>query len=156
MELRSDAFDDGRPIPPEYTQDGAGISPPLEFVDVPAKARSLALVIEDPDVPRIRVPSGVIDHWLVWNLPPDTGALAAGAEPPGTVGRVFRGIAGYVGPRPPVGEEHRYWFYLYALDTELELPADAVKQEVYDAMQGHVIEVASLMGWYRPRESDRA
>lgn len=143
MQLRSPAFAEGESIPDDYT----AMSPPLEFVDVPPTAKSLAVVMEDPDVPRDRRPAGMFDHWVVWNLAPGLKGLAAGQDPPGTVGRSTIGSNAYVGPAPPYGE-HRYSFYLYALDVVVDLPPDSTKADLYAAMSGHVVAVCALMGRY--------
>lgn len=149
MRLTSPAFADGELIPRDYSIDGAGISPPLQISDVPTGTRSLALVVEDPDIPRTRRPSGMFDHWTVWNLPADLVELSAGTQPPGEVGLNSYGTNGFVALAPPVGSgEHRYYFYLYALDTMLDLPDGTTKGDVYAAMTGHVLAVASLMGRY--------
>lgn len=150
MNLTSPAFANGKKIPRAYSVDGAGTSPPLRISDVPAGTKSLALVVEDPDVPRVRRPSGMFDHWTVWNLPPDLVELAGGATPPGDVGLNSFGTNDYVAPAPPAGSgEHRYFFYLFALDTRLDLPADTTtKADVYAAMTGHMLAVCSLMGRY--------
>lgn len=149
MRLTSPAFADGELIPRDYSIDGAGISPPLQISDVPAGTRSLALVVEDPDIPRTRRPSGMFDHWTVWNLPTDLVELSAGVQPPGEVGFNGLGTHEYVPLAPPVGSgEHRYYFHLYALDTVLDLPSDTTKADLYRAMTGHVLAVSSLMGRY--------
>ncbi len=146
MELTSSAFRDGELIPVDYSIHGIGVSPPLHIDGVPAAAESLALVVEDPDLPRLRRPSGMFDHWTVWNLPPCLTDLAAGATPPGDVGLNTYGSHEFVALAPPAGEEHNYFFYLYALDTRLDLPLETTKNELYDAMTGHVLAVCQLMG----------
>lgn len=151
MKLESTAFSNGELIPVLYSVDGAGISPPLRISDVPDGTRSLALVVEDPDIPRTRRPSGMFDHWTVWNLPADLLELATGATPPGEVGLSSYGTHDFVAPAPPAGGgEHRYYFYLYALDTKLDLlPSETTtKTDLYTAMTGHVVAVASLLGRY--------
>lgn len=146
MELTSPAFREGEIIPVEYSIHGAGVSPPLRISGVPADAASLALVVEDPDLPRSRMPSGMFDHWTVWNIPVDTATIAAGAEPPGNTGLNTYGTHEYVPMAPPTGEEHTYYFYLYALDTRLDLPDSTTKNELYEAMTGHVLAVRTLSG----------
>jgi Raf kinase inhibitor-like YbhB/YbcL family protein len=145
MKLTSTAFANGSPIPMEYTCDGADLSPPLEFSDMPTSARSLALIMDDPDAPM-----GNWVHWLVWNIPPSTAAFARGHKIPWTQGTTSWKRPGYGGPCPPSGS-HRYFFKLYALDTMLELPASALKKDLEAAMQGHIIASAELMGRYKRR-----
>lgn len=148
MRLTSPAFDDGAEIPRKhgYTQDN--ISPPLRFEDVPDAAESLVLLVDDPDAVE---PAGKVwDHWTVWNLPADLNQLGEGRMLPEAVeGQNDYGEQGYGGPNPPDGE-HTYRFRLYALDTELDLPADSMKEDVLDAIEGHVLAEAALSGTFRP------
>ncbi len=143
MQLRSPAFDEGASIPSRYTCDGEDLSPPLEISDVPEKAESLAVVMDDPDAPM-----GTFDHWLVWNIPPHTGEISEGAEPDGVQGRTDFGKLGYGGPCPPSGT-HTYRFKLYALDCTLDLGEGKRKSDLESAMEGHVLQQASLNGRYR-------
>ena len=146
MELRSTAFSDNQNMPPQYTCDGADISPPLTISDVPEEAQSLVLIMDDPDVPAI---SGVAvwDHWIVFNIPPTTTEIPEGTEPPGVHGIGTSKNLNYHGPCPP-DREHRYILTLSALDTQLALPEGATKQQVQEAMKGHVIEQTQLTGRY--------
>jgi len=147
MKISSPAFAEGQSIPKKYTCDGNDTSPPLAFAGVPPRAKSLALVMDDPDAP-----GGVFDHWVVWNIPPETLTVAEGKEPKGVNGRTSFRKNGYGGPCPP-DREHRYFFKLYALDTTLNLPASATKRDLEKAMQGHIVDQAQLMGKYdRPRK----
>ncbi len=146
LQLRSSAFTHGGAIPGTYTCDGENISPPLSIADVPPGAKSLALIMDDPDVPP-SAPVSVWDHWVVFNIPPTTAEVGEGKSPEGTAGKNTRGNLGYGGPCPP-DREHRYFFTLYALDTTLDLAEGATKREVEDAMQGHVLARAELMGRY--------
>lgn len=149
MRITSSAFANGEVIPQKYGRDFANTNPPLHFADVPAQAKSRVLVMDDPDVPAAAgVP--VWDHWVVFNIPPHVAMIAEGEQPPGTPGKGTRGKTVYGGPRPP-DREHRYYFKLYAIDTMLDLSAGATKQEVEEAMQGHVIAEAQLMGRYSPQ-----
>lgn len=150
MKLTSKAFENGKEIPIKYTCDGADISPPLEFQDVPEKSASLALICEDPDAP-----GGTFDHWVIFNVPPSAPGLGEGVPAESEHASGFRqgengfGKVGYGGPCPP-GGEHRYYFRLFALDAELDLPAgSASKQDLQSAMQGRVIQEAELMGTYK-------
>jgi Raf kinase inhibitor-like YbhB/YbcL family protein len=150
--LGSSAFQAGGPIPPEYTCDGDGVSPPLEWRGAPPGARSLALIVDDPDAPGPAAPKRVFVHWVLYDLPAADGALARGvrddALPRGTrIGSNDRNARGYTPPCPPIGQ-HRYFFRLHALDTELSDLGDASRSRVDDAMQGHVLATAELVGTY--------
>lgn len=147
MQITSSAFTDGKAIPSEFTCDGRQVSPPLQFTGIPSAAKSLVLIMEDPDVPRSIRPDGLFVHWMVWNVPTTTTALAAGAVPPGVSGKNSGGNIGYTSPCPPSGE-HRYYFRLYALDTDLVLPSNATKADLLRAMQNHLLDQAELMGRY--------
>ncbi|MFW6189289.1 MAG: YbhB/YbcL family Raf kinase inhibitor-like protein [Planctomycetota bacterium] len=142
MELRSSAFENGGNIPSRYTCDGADVSPPLVISGVPNGADSLALVMDDPDAP-----GGTFDHWLVWNIPPETGEIPEGTEPQGVEGRTDFNKLVYGGPCPPSGT-HTYRFRLYALDDVLDLKEGAGKAELQAAMEGHVLADALLEGDY--------
>lgn len=145
MQIRSTAFANGASIPSKYTCDASmPPNPPLAFSGVPAKAQSLVLIMEDPDVPKNLMPSGVFDHWMVWNISPSSKGIREGDSKQGINGM---GKAGYVGPCPP-DREHRYFFHLYALDTKLGDSKIANRKELEEAMKGHVIEQADLMGRY--------
>lgn len=143
MKLASPAFADNGAIPPEYTCDGADLSPLLVISDVPSNAKSLALIMDDPDAPM-----GTFVHWVVWNIPPETREIRKGSEPDGVQGRTDFRKFGYGGPCPPSGT-HRYFFKLYALDTVLNLAEGSAKKDLENAMQGHILEKAELMGTYK-------
>jgi len=149
LQVTSPAFREGALIPSLYTADGKDISPPLAWKGVPRGAKSLALVMEDPDAPR-----GTFVHWLVWNLPAGQPALPAAVPRQARLASGARqgyndfGKVGYWGPAPPRGT-HRYFFRLYALDVTLSLPPQASKAELLRAMQGHLLAQGSLMGRYR-------
>jgi len=142
MKLTSTEFVDGGMIPARYTCDGEGISPPLNISDVPAEAKTLVLLCDDPDAPM-----GVWDHWVVWNIPPTTREIPTGAHP-GTEGMNSSPKRGYGPPCPPSGE-HRYIFKLYALDDSLSLPGTATKAQAEQAMAGHILAEVRLTGRYR-------
>ena len=154
MEIISSAFENNGVIPPKYTCDGQSINPPLAFQDVPHDAKSLVLLVDDPDVPKNLLPAGVFDHWVVYNIPPTTQEIAENSVPTG----VSQGLNGtgqerYTGPCPP-DREHRYFFKLFALDTKLEFSdkEKVTKQLILGAMHGHIIEQAELIGRYnRPQ-----
>lgn len=138
MKLESPAFEHEGNIPSEYTCDGEDKIPELRIKNVPEKAKSFVLICEDPDAPM-----GTWDHWVAWNIPvTDKINSLAGAKGKNSWGRLD-----YGGPCPPSGE-HRYYFSVYALDTELELAEGSSKEELKKAMEGHVIEEAVLMGKY--------
>ncbi len=155
MELTSAAFENGQRIPSKYTCDADNISPPLEVRGVPENARSLVLIMDDPDVPKSLRPDGVFDHWVVYGIDPATTVIPE-ASVHGTQGLNGAGKDSYAGPCPPPEyepTEHRYFFKLYALDTTLNFIKQPTKQEVLDAIQSHVIAEAELMGRYeRARE----
>lgn len=148
MKLESAAFEHEGVIPSKYTCDGENISPPLRIADVRGEVKSLALIMDDPDVPKNLRPDGMWDHWLVWNIPPETTEIPEGQKPAGVVGKNTGGSFGYRGPCPP-DREHRYFFKLYALDTMLDLsPEMATKTDLEEAMEGHTLERTELMGRY--------
>ncbi len=147
MRLVSDAFEHEQKIPSRYTCDGENISPPLRLEDVPEGTRSLVLIMDDPDVPKSLRADGVWDHWIAYNIPPTTREIPEGEEPPGLPGAGTAGNRGYFGPCPP-DREHRYYFTVYALDTRLRVIDEPIKVEVLKAMDGHILERATLMGRY--------
>ena len=151
MNISSSAFSENGLIPAKYACDGQNVNPPLEFSGVPAGAKSLALTMDDPDVPKNLLPSGVFDHWVVFNMPPDPTGIGENSTPPGVQGSNGAGKSAYTGPCPP-DREHRYFFKLYALDSMLDLPAGATKAQVKAAVQGHILGQAQLIGRYnRPQ-----
>ena len=141
--LESSAFENAQAIPGRHSCEGEDVSPPLRWTDVPEGARSLALIVDDPDAP-----AGVFTHWVAWGLDPAGEGLGEG-EPAPREGRNDFGTTGYRGPCPPPGHgRHRYVFRLYALDTELEVPAGGAKAELQQAMEGHVLTTAEFVGTY--------
>ena len=151
FELMSAAFGNGDPIPTKYTCDDQDISPPLLWRDPPEGTRSFALVCDDPDAP-----GGTWVHWVLYNLPASTlslqEAVGSDADLPDNTrhGQNSWGRSDYGGPCPP-GGTHRYFFKLYALDAELELPAGASKEQLLAAMDGHVLASTETMGVYSRR-----
>ncbi|MEW6468894.1 MAG: YbhB/YbcL family Raf kinase inhibitor-like protein [Bacteroidota bacterium] len=141
LEISSPAFDRGGMIPSKYTCDGINISPPLTIGKIPAEAKSLVLVMQDPDAV-----SGTFDHWLMWNIPPLEGIEENSA--PGVQGKNTAGTNGYTGPCPPSGTHH-YYFKIYALDRLLDLEKGAGKSELQEAMKGHIVAWGELMGIYK-------
>jgi Raf kinase inhibitor-like YbhB/YbcL family protein len=145
MEISSPLFGDKQPIPSKYTCDGENINPPLRIKDVPEEAKSLVLIMEDPDAP-----SGLFTHWLVWNLGPTTEIIAEGTLPPEAIeGETSFGEVGYGGPCPP-DKQHRYIFRLYALDSTLDLAPGAKREELEAGIKMITIETAELTGLYAP------
>jgi len=142
MKMTSSAFQEGANIPSKFTCDGADTSPPLQIADVPSGAKGLALIVDDPDAP-----SGLFTHWMVWNISPQTGTVGEGSTPKGVQGTNDFGKSGYGGPCPPSGT-HRYYFKIFALDRELDLPSAAKRGQLDAAMKGHVIGQGELMGRY--------
>jgi len=149
LTLSSPAFADGDPIPEQYGYDAANVNPPLEIDGVPETTESLVLIMDDPDAME---PAGKVwEHWIVWNLPRDTESIPKDWSPSSEIveGENDFGEKGYGGPAPP-DREHTYRFGLYALDSTLDLGAEATKDEVTHAMGGHVIDHAELDGTYAP------
>lgn len=143
MNIKSSALPAEKKVPSRFTCDGEDVIPPLSFSDVPPQAKSLVLVMDDPDSP-----SGTWSHWVVWNISPTTTEVAEGVAPKDAMQGVNDfGNIGYGGPCPGEGV-HRYFFTLYALDTLLELPEGADVRKVKKATKGHVLDVAELQGWY--------
>jgi Raf kinase inhibitor-like YbhB/YbcL family protein len=141
--LESSAFQNTQAIPSHHGCEGDDVSPQLHWTNIPDGTRSLALVVDDPDAP-----GGVFTHWIAWGLDPGAGALGEGEAAP-SEGRNDFGTSGYRGPCPPPGHgRHRYVFRLYALDAKLELGSGAAKAELEQAIQGHVLTTAELVGTY--------
>jgi Raf kinase inhibitor-like YbhB/YbcL family protein len=141
--VESSAFQHVQAIPRRYTCEGEDLSPPLRWTNVPDGTRSLALVVDDPDAP-----GGVFTHWIAWGIDPGAGGLDEGEAAP-REGRNDFGVSGYRGPCPPPGHgPHRYVFRLYALDAEPELGSAAAKAELEQAIEGHVLTSAELVGAY--------
>ncbi|MEF8880251.1 MAG: YbhB/YbcL family Raf kinase inhibitor-like protein [Candidatus Nanohaloarchaea archaeon] len=140
MRLTSPEFEDGKHMPEKYGNTRENVNPPLEIEDIPEEAETLVLIMDDPDAME---PAGKIwEHWTVWNINPDTEKIEENSSP-GVEGMTDFRNRGYGGPNPPDGV-HTYYFKLYALDTRLELPEDSRKEDVEEAMDGHVLEEAEL------------
>ena len=148
MRLSSPAFDDGEPIPDKHGYEKENTNPPLEIGEVPTDATSLALVLDDPDA---QEPAGKIwDHWVVWNIDPDTSTIEEGMTPSGAhEGRNDFDEPGYGGPRPP-DREHTYHFRLYALDTDIDLDVGSSKDDLREAIESRIIDETELRGTYTP------
>ncbi|MCG6940802.1 MAG: YbhB/YbcL family Raf kinase inhibitor-like protein [Thiohalocapsa sp.] len=153
LKLTSPAFTDGGRIPREHTCEGADTSPQLDWQGVPAGAKSLALIVDDPDAPDPAAPRMTYVHWVLYNLPPADGSLPAAIRndqlPAGSQsGLNDWGRPGYGGPCPPIGR-HRYFHKLYALDTVLKGLDRPTKAQLEAAMAGHVLAETALMGTYQ-------
>lgn len=151
MQITSTAFTDGDEIPAKYTCEGKDASPPLAFAGVPAGAKSLVLIVDDPDAPDPKAPKLTWVHWVLFDLPPDTTGLPESVStlPAGTKDGVNDWKrTGWGGPCPPIGR-HRYFFKLYALDTKLEGLKNPTKPQVLMAMEGHVLAEAQMIGTYQ-------
>ena len=152
LTLLSPAFGDHAAIPPQYSCDGEGLSPPLGWSGEPPHTASYVLIADDPDAPDPEAPKRTFVHWVLYNIPApvrelEEGMLAAALPDGAREGRNDGGSAGYTPPCPPIGR-HRYFFKLYALDAELGDLGEVTKQELERAIEGHVLERAELVGTY--------
>ncbi|MGH8022488.1 MAG: YbhB/YbcL family Raf kinase inhibitor-like protein [Limisphaerales bacterium] len=150
MVLKSPAFADGQPIPGEYTCHGRDFSPPLQWSGTPSRAKSIALTCEDPDAP-----GGTFTHWVIFNVPATATGFSenvskAAPLPDGSrQGKNSFGNIGYGGPCPPGGKAHHYIFRVYALDAALSLDSGAGREDLINAMSGHVLAQGQLTGTYQ-------
>jgi hypothetical protein len=151
MQLTSSAFVHGGEIPARFTCEGEDIAPPLAWRDVPAAARSLALIVDDPDAPDPAAPKMTWVHWVLYNIALTAHGLPEGGRPAGALDGVNDwNRAGYGGPCPPIGR-HRYFFKLYALDAVLPDLKRPTKAKLEQALRGHVLAQAELIGTYQKR-----
>ncbi len=153
MTIKSPAFLHNHIIPARHTCDGQDVSPPLEWSGVPSNAKSLALIVDDPDAPDPAAPEMTFVHWILYNIPPYVAHLPEGAAPAALPVGAVQGIndwrdKSYGGPCPPIGK-HRYYFKLYALDVLLPHLKYATKQNLEAAMHGHVLSHSELIGLYQ-------
>ncbi len=148
FKLESPAFKDGTKIPRKYGYKEQNVSPPLNMGGAPPGTKSLALIMDDPDA---MAPAGKVwDHWVIWNIAPDTEQIEEGTVPEGaTEGKNDYGEIGYGGPAPP-DREHTYVFELYALDVVLDLEEGATKDRLKSTLKGHTLEKTVLRGTYAP------
>ena len=150
MRISSSGFEPGAPIPAAFSCDGGNQSPGLQWGEIPVNTRSFALIVDDPDAPR-----GTWVHWVLFNLPADAVELAPGVPPKPELPSGARqgvndsGDIGYGGPCPPRGGPHRYYFRVYALDCTLNLPPGINRSDLDQAMAGHILAEATLMGTYQ-------
>src|SRR6266852_2422537 len=150
LTLTSPAFGPKAEIPAVHTCEGADTSPPLEWSGVPGRAKSFALIVDDPDAPDPKAPKMTYVHWVLYDIPPSTTSLAAGTKkaPAGARdGTNDWKKTGYGGPCPPIGR-HRYFFKLYALDSLLGDLGTPTKAKLEQALKNHVLEKAELIGTY--------
>ncbi|MGE4545938.1 MAG: YbhB/YbcL family Raf kinase inhibitor-like protein [Pedobacter sp.] len=153
MEISSPAFAAGGTIPTQYTCQGDNLSPPLSWTGIPEQTKSLVLIIDDPDAPDPQAPKMTWVHWVLYNLPPDSGGLPEAAKklPPGTEqGLNDWNKTVYGGPCPPIGR-HRYFHKLYALDIVLTGLNRPTKTLIEQAMVGHILDQTELIGTYQKR-----
>lgn len=144
MRILSSAFEENQHIPSKYTCQGENINPELSFTEVPNDAKSLVLIMDDPDTAM-----GTFVHWLVYNIDPKTPDVEENSVPDnGTEALNGAGKKGYIGPCPPSGT-HRYFFKLYALNIQLKLSSNADKKEIEEAMNGHILDQSELVGLYQ-------
>jgi hypothetical protein len=155
MVITSPAFEHEGGIPLKYTCDGEDVSPPLDWSNVPEGAKSLVLIVDDPDAPDPKAPKMTWVHWVLYNIPPDATGLPEGVKTSALPEGTSEGIndwkrTGYGGPCPPIGT-HRYFHKLYALDTILPKMNKPTKADIEKAMKGHVLAHAELIGKYKRR-----
>jgi Raf kinase inhibitor-like YbhB/YbcL family protein len=148
--IRTDAFANGAGIPAKYTCSGANVSPALQWSEAPQGAKSLALIVDDPDAP-----GGTWSHWVIWDIPAQSAGLPEGVPHDESLSSGARqgkndfGKVGYGGPCPPPGKTHRYFFRMYALDKVLELKAGSERPDLEDAMKRHILSQAEWMGSFK-------
>ena len=149
LKLTSSAFQHGGTIPKKYTCDGEDVNPQLSISGVPSNAKSLAIIMDDPDANYPDAQDGAWVHWVVWNIPSETTEIPEGQGENVGVQGMNSGESGYNGPCPPA--KHTYRFFLYALDTTLDLPAGATKEDLKSAMNGYIIAQTELDGEYETK-----
>ena len=153
LKVTSSAFAQGGSIPTQYTCEGKNISPPLSWSGLPNTAKTVAMIVDDPDAPDPAKPRRVYVHWVIYNVPSQVSSLAENASKAGMPAGAVQGKNDwenpeYGGPCPPIGR-HRYFFKLYALDTTLTGLKDATKADLERAMKGRIVDSGELMGTYQ-------
>jgi len=154
LELTSEMFNNNQPMPSAYTCEGDNISPPLQWSHPPHDTQSLVLICDDPDAPDPANPKMTWVHWVMYDIPVSSNSLSENISADETLdngahqGKTDFHKIGYGGPCPPIGS-HRYFFKLYALDINLNLPAGKTKQEIETAMEGHILDQGELIGTYQ-------
>jgi hypothetical protein len=157
LRLTSSTFEHEKEIPTKHTCEGADKSPPLSWTGLPQGTKSLALIVDDPDAPDPKAPKMTWVHWVLFDIPPSVSGLAEGVASTDLPAGAREGtndwkIPGYRGPCPPIGR-HRYFHKLYALDSVLSLPGRPDKAALEQAIKGHVLEQATLMGTYEKKQA---
>jgi len=142
VKIEIEKLENGGNILPKHTCDGEGLSPAISFSEIPIEAKSLVLIMDDPDAS-----AGIWDHWILFNISPNTQNLKEGDLSVGKGGKNSWGEVGYGGPCPGVGK-HRYFFKLYALDKTLDLPEGSIKSEIEKEMEGHILDETKIVGLY--------
>jgi Raf kinase inhibitor-like YbhB/YbcL family protein len=143
LTITSPDFEHEGEIPVRFTCEGDDANPALNIAGIPEGTKSLAIIVEDPDLPLAS-----FNHWVVWNIPPQE-TIAAGSVP-GVQGYSSLGKTSYLGPCPP-GGTHRYFFKVYALNSMLDIDPDTNKKKVEAAMEAHILAKGELMGWYHKK-----
>lgn len=143
MKVTSFAFERNAPIPALYTCDDKNINPPLRIDDIPERTECFAILLEDPDAP-----NGTFTHWMVWDMPPRAN-IEEDSTPDGVTGRNDFGEHNYMGPCPPSGEDHKYFFKVYALDSKVNLDPDSTKEALHVLLDEKTIGYGELMGTYK-------
>jgi hypothetical protein len=159
LTLTSSSFSNQGEMPTRHTCEGADVSPPLSWSDIPRGTRSLALIVDDPDAPDPKAPKMTWVHWVLFNIPPTASGLPEGVASAALPAGTREGLndwkrTGYGGPCPPIGR-HRYFHKLYALDTELSSLRTPTKTQVEEAMEGHVLGTARLIGTYEKKKKQK-
>jgi len=145
MDFKSMAFGENERIPERYTGEGGDISPPLKWNGEPTGTKELVLIVDDPDAPMEKP----FVHWVLYKIPATLGGIPEGNNLNAAEGKNSRGKIGYMGPMPPEGHgTHRYHFKLYALDKKLDIGKGAEKEDVLDAIEGHILDEAEVVGTY--------
>jgi Raf kinase inhibitor-like YbhB/YbcL family protein len=155
LTLSSSAFAAHGAMPSKYSCEGQNVSPPLAWSGAPPATKSFALIVQDPDAPDPAAPTKVVTHWVVYDLPASTTAIAeGGADLPTSArqGKNEKGEPNYMGPCPPKGS-HRYFFKLYAIDSVLPALDGSKEKEIEQAIQGHVVGSGELVGTYQKSAS---
>ena len=149
MQLTSTAFEAGGAIPSKHTGEGVDVSPQLSWSDAPENAQSFAIVCHDPDAPLLKPTGYGYVHWVLYGIPGETNELQEGSDQH-TQGQNDFGNTGYGGPMPPPGHgAHNYFFWVFALDDVLDLPANLTMLELFEAIEPHVIGMNRLVGTYQ-------
>lgn len=160
LTLSSPEFDSEHSIPARFTCEGDNVSPALRWTGVPEEAQTLALLVEDPDAPDPAAPQRIFTHWIVYNIPPDASGLVENADRDGLprgarAGKNDFDQQHWGGPCPPIGR-HRYYFKLYALDCPLPTAKPMSRTRLLDAIDGHVLGYAELIGTYEKQKTRRS